>query len=161
MHRVSWLGLGFIGFGAFVLAIAIPFAVTSPSNVQNIVLSPTFWPTIVAWLIIGLGGLLTVLRFAGSGVADVEEDDVGDSGAAAWLRIVGAIAVMAALVLLTPTLGLVWTAMLAFGALSVLVRSSKPVLSAVVAIVLPLVLYAFFAHVAGVAVPQGDFIRLP
>ena len=95
MHRVSWLGLGFIGFGAFVLAIAIPFAVTSPSNVQNIVLSPTFWPTIVAWLIIGLGGLLTVLRFAGSGMADADEDDVGDSGAAAWLRIVGAVAVMA------------------------------------------------------------------
>lgn len=160
MHRVSWLGLGFIGFGAFVLAIAIPFAVTSPSNVQNVVLSPTFWPTIVAWLIIGLGGLLTVLRFAGSGMPDVE-DEMGGNGPAAWLRIAGAVAVMAALVLLTPTLGLVWTAMLAFGALSILVQSSKPVLSAVVAIVLPLVLYAFFAHVAGVAVPQGDFIRLP
>mgnify|MGYP002064088503 CR=1 FL=1 len=29
------------------------------------------------------------------------------------------------------------------------------------AIAIPLFLYAFFAHIAGVAVPQGEFIRLP
>lgn len=160
MTRVSWLGLGFIGFGLFVLAIAIPFAVTSPSNVQNIVLSPTFWPTIIAWLIIGLGGLLTAMRYVGA-IGDASDDDGGAGGMTAWLRVGGVIAVMAALVLLTPVLGLVWTAMLSFGALSVLVRSSRPVLSAVVAVLLPLALYAFFNHVAGVAVPQGEFIRLP
>ena len=37
----------------------------------------------------------------------------------------------------------------------------EKVVSGLVAIVLPLVLYAFFAHIAGVAVPQGEFIRLP
>ncbi|MGA1028969.1 MAG: hypothetical protein ACO3TB_08375, partial [Burkholderiaceae bacterium] len=30
-----------------------------------------------------------------------------------------------------------------------------------VSILLPLVLYAFFLHVAGVSIPQGELIRLP
>lgn len=51
--------------------------------------------------------------------------------------------------------------MLSFGDLSLLVKSSRPVMSATVAIVLPLALYVFFHHAAGVAFPQGEFIRLP
>jgi len=31
----------------------------------------------------------------------------------------------------------------------------------VCAVLIPLVLYVFFAHIAGVAIPQGDFVRLP
>ena len=31
----------------------------------------------------------------------------------------------------------------------------------VTSFVVPLLLYAFFAHVAGVAIPQGNFVRLP
>ncbi len=160
-ERISWLGLGFVAFGLFVLLAAIPYAVTSPSNVPKLVLAPTFWPTIVGWLIIGLGVLLTLLRFFGAAAHDPADDDAGPASAAAWLRLAGALGVMTALVYVTPVLGMVWTAMLAFAGLSLLVRSSRPVMSAVVAIVLPLALYGFFAHVAGVAVPQGDFVQLP
>ena len=59
-RTVSWLGIGFIAFGLFVLLVAIPYAVTSPSNVSRLVLSPTFWPIIISWLIIGLGAMLVV-----------------------------------------------------------------------------------------------------
>jgi uncharacterized protein YacL len=78
-----------------------------------------------------------------------------------WLRLFASVVIMVGLVLVTPTLGLVWTAMIAFGLLSIIIRAPAPIVSAVVAIALPLVLYAFFAHVAGVAVPQGEFVRLP
>lgn len=162
-ERISWLGLGFVAFGLFVLLAAIPYAVTSPSNVPKLVLAPTFWPTIVAWMIIGLGALLTLLRLVGatSSEATDADDDAGPGDAAAWLRLAGAVGVMIALVYVTPVLGMVWTAMLAFVGLSVLARSSRPVMSAVVAILLPLALYGFFAHIAGVAVPQGEFVQLP
>lgn len=159
----SWLGIGFIGFGLFVLLVAIPYAVTSPSNVRAIVLSPTFWPTIIAWLIMGLGALIVVFRLIGPAPEAMDEieapDDQGTAGP--WLRLLASAVVMVGLVLVTPTLGLVWTAMVAFVLLSVVIRAPNRVLSAIVAIILPLVLYAFFAHVAGVAVPQGEFIRLP
>ncbi|MDC0360229.1 tripartite tricarboxylate transporter TctB family protein [Alphaproteobacteria bacterium] len=163
--RISPLGLVFIGFGAFILFVAIPYAVTSPSNVQKVVLAPTFWPTIIGWIIIGLGAILMAMRFLVP--ADWSSDDA-DAGAddgpplpGGWLRLATAGALMVALVYVTPILGLVWTAMLCFVALSLLVKSSRPVVSLIVAIALPLALYVFFHHAAGVAVPQGEFIRLP
>jgi putative tricarboxylic transport membrane protein len=159
----SWLGIGFIGFGLFVLLVAIPYAVTSPSNVRAVVLSPTFWPTIISWLIIGLGALIVVFRMFKPVPELAEEGEApADHGTAGpWLRLLASAVIMVGLVLVTPTLGLVWTAMIAFALLSLVIRAPQPVLSAIVAIALPLILYAFFAHVAGVAVPQGEFIRLP
>jgi putative tricarboxylic transport membrane protein len=162
-RTVSWLGIGFIAFGLFVLLVAIPFAVTSPSNVGRLVLSPTFWPTIIGWLIIVLGAMLVLLRWfrpAEPTIGDVEVL-VDSATGGPWMRLAATAVIMVGLVLATPYLGLVWTSMLCFALLSVVIRAPQPVLSGAVAILLPLVLYAFFAHVAGVAVPQGEFIRLP
>jgi putative tricarboxylic transport membrane protein len=58
-------------------------------------------------------------------------------------------------------LGLVWTAMLAFAATALLVRTKHMTIAIVSAVTVPLLLYVFFAHVAGVAIPQGNFVRLP
>ena len=162
-RTVSWLGIGFIAFGLFVLLVAIPFAVTSPSNVSRLVLSPTFWPIIISWLIIGLGAMLVVLRLfrpAEPTIADVEVPVDAATGGP-WIRLAATALIMVGLVMATPYLGLVWTSMICFALLSVVIRAPQPVVSGIVAIVLPLVLYAFFAHIAGVAVPQGEFIRLP
>ena len=60
-----------------------------------------------------------------------------------------------------PWLGMVWTSMLAFVALAFLVKTRHPATAFICAIVVPLVLYAFFAHVASVAIPQGELVRLP
>ena len=161
--RISPLGLVFIGFGAFILLVAIPYAVTSPSNVQKIVLAPTFWPTIIGWIIIGLGAILMAMRFFVPADWSSNDADAGDGTPlpGGWLRLAAAGALMVALVYVTPILGLVWTVMLCFVALSLLVKSSRPVVSLIVAIALPLALYVFFHHAAVVAVPQGEFIRLP
>lgn len=160
---VPWLGIVFIGFGLFVLFVAIPQAVTSPSNVRVAVLSPTFWPAIIGWIIIGLGAMLAayaLLQPAPEMIDPTEQPE--DAGTAApWLRLFASAVIMVGLVLVTPTLGLVWSAMIAFGLLSIVIRAPNAILSGIVAVILPLVLYAFFAHVAGVAVPQGEFIRLP
>jgi hypothetical protein len=56
---------------------------------------------------------------------------------------------------------MVWTAMLAFAACACLFRTRHPIVAVICAVVVPLLLYAFFAHVAGVAIPQGAFVRLP
>lgn len=160
---VSWLGIGFIGFGLFVLLVAIPYAVTSPSNVGKLVLSPTFWPTIISWLIIGLGVMLVMLRWfrpAQPTIGDVEVPSDAATGGP-WIRLAATAVIMVAMVMVTPYLGMVWTAMICFALLSVVIRAPQPIVSVIVAIVLPLVLYAFFAHVAGVAVPQGELVRLP
>ncbi len=66
-----------------------------------------------------------------------------------------------ATVLVMPRLGLVWTAMVTFVATAFLVKTNHPRSALVCAVLIPLVLYVFFAHIAGVAIPQGDFVRLP
>ena len=58
MNKDIWLGIGTIAFGVFLLVFAIPSFVSSPSNVPALVLAPTFWPTIVAYIIVVLGAAL-------------------------------------------------------------------------------------------------------
>ncbi len=60
-----------------------------------------------------------------------------------------------------PWIGLVWASIPAFIAVAFLIQTRHPKTAVIAAILVPLVLYAFFAHVAGVAVPQGEFVRLP
>jgi hypothetical protein len=60
-----------------------------------------------------------------------------------------------------PYLGLVLTTMLVIVALGLLVKTQHPKTVIICAVLVPLILYVFFAHIAGVAVPQGNFLRLP
>jgi putative tricarboxylic transport membrane protein len=154
------LGIGAIVAAAFLLLVAIPVWVSSPSNVPNVILSPLFWPIALAGLtgITGLGMILTAIRepaVAESAILDV------DDKAGAWTRLASIAALMVVTMLLMPRIGLVWTSMLVFAITAFLVRTNHPKTALLSAILVPLVLYAFFAHVAGVAVPQGDFVRLP
>lgn len=153
------LGLGACLIALLLAVVAIPGWVSSPSNVPHLVLAPTFWPYTLAGLtgLTGIG-LLLVARNA-SPVIDEETAENGDSKS--WLRL----AILAVIMLLTmfslPRLGMVWTAMLVFGVTAFLFRTRHPITALVCAVIIPLALYAFFAHVAGVAIPQGNFVRLP
>jgi apolipoprotein N-acyltransferase len=79
----------------------------------------------------------------------------------AWIRL----AILALIMVLTmfalPRIGMVWTAMLVFVATAFLFNTRHPKVAIICAVVIPLLLYLFFAHVAGVAIPQGNFVRLP
>ncbi len=153
-------------FGIMLLIFAIPDYVSTPSNVPKIVLSPRFWPDIVAYLILILGAVLTISRIFGT-VAPTSFEESTSTGVEfedpsyPWLRLLGIAIVMVALIVAIPVLGMVWSSMIAFIAIALLVKTPKPVTALIVAIALPLVLYAFFNHVAGVSVPQGRFITLP
>ena len=158
------LGAATLCAALFLLFVAIPNWVSSPSNVRDIVLSPTFWPYALTGLTALTGALLLVAGLRLDAQAPhPEEDPAADAPTTpgAWMRL----AVLAGLMLLTmvvlSTLGMVWTAMLLFAATAFLFRTRHPVAALVCAVAVPLVLYAFFAHVAGVAIPQGDFVRLP
>ncbi len=158
MSRTSHfhVGIAALVFAGFLAVFGIRYGVSSPSNVSNIVLSPTFWPYVVAGLI-GLSGLGLVLSARGAAAGEAEEPRP-EGG---WMRLMIMAALMVGYVLLTPVLGLVWTSMLAFIGLAFLIRTDHPKSAFLAAILVPLALYLFFAHVAGMAVPQGAFVRLP
>lgn len=153
------LGIGAILLALVLAGIGIPNWVSSPSNVSNIVLSPAFWPYVLTALMGMSGlGLVAVSRFAPQAFEDGEEAPMTEG---AWMRL----AVLAALMIVTmfalPRLGMVWTCMIVFALSAFLFRTRHPKTALVCAVVIPLALYAFFAHVAGVAIPQGNFVRLP
>lgn len=153
------LGIVALAAAAFLVFFAIPNWVFSPSNVRNIVLAPTFWPYVLSGLlvIVGVGLLFTPHHPDASDPDPVDEPD----GALPWLRLGGLAVIMVLTMYGLPRLGMVWTCMLAFAATAFMFRTRYPKTALVCAVVVPLVLYAFFAHVAGVAVPQGEFVRLP
>jgi len=73
---------------------------------------------------------------------------------------------MAVFYLLIEPLGLVFSSMLAYGAYMLVIRaalvSRRRALTAVLlAVGLPILLHLFFAHVAGVPIPQARFFRFP
>jgi len=154
------LGIGAIAASVFLIAVAIPFWVSSPSNVPNIILSPLFWPNVLSAItgLIGAGLIVTSIarpRPETSAASDV------DDRPAAFRRLAIMAVIMTATVLVMPRVGLVRTAMATFVATAFLVKTKHPRAAVVCAILIPLVLYVFFAHIAGVAIPQGDFVRLP
>ncbi|KIC08854.1 hypothetical protein RA19_18535 [Leisingera sp. ANG-M1] len=157
LHRQSVMGIFAAGLGGILSFIAIPRWVATPANVPNIVLSPLFWPYTLAGLCVlaGLGliwvGLHSNERF--------NEDEGEVSGAFARVFFFSLIAI--AYVWALPVLGMVWASVLAFAATAFLLKSDYPKLALVCAVLFPVVLYGFFAHVAGVAIPQGEFVRLP
>ena len=153
------LGVAACLVSLFLIIIGIPKAVSSPSNVQNIVLAPTFWPYVLASLT-GLTGL--GLLFAGwrqSSASAFDDEAVNDDWR--WLRLAGLAAIMIVTMFALPRLGMVWTSMLVFLVTALLYRTRHPRTALVCAVLIPLMLYMFFAHVAGVGIPQGNFLRLP
>lgn len=135
---------------------------SSPSNVRNIVLAPTFWP----YVLTALTGLIAIcLLLVGWRMVDDKPTEQNanpeTSNRPAWIRL----AILALIMVLTmfalPRIGMVWTAMLVFVATAYLFKTRHPKLAIICAVVIPLLLYLFFAHVAGVAIPQGNFVRLP
>ncbi|QFT60897.1 Tripartite tricarboxylate transporter TctB family protein (plasmid) [Sulfitobacter sp. THAF37] len=160
MQRITRQSL--IGFASIVVAAILMFAiiptwVSSPSNVRNIVLSPLFWPYILSGLTVVIGLGLVVTGFFTTDPDEPEPPAIPGG----YKRLAILAAIMALTMFCLPRLGMVWTSMLLFAATAFLIRTSHPKTAIICAIAVPLLLYAFFAHVASVAIPQGNFVRLP
>lgn len=153
------MGLMALGLGALLLLYLIPVWVSAPSNVRNIVLSPRFWPYALTGFTVLVGlGLLASAKMQDD--AAPANDPIPDPKGG-WARLAAMAVIMLATMWLLPRIGMVWACMLAFLATAFLMRTRHPKTALVCAVAVPLVLYAFFAHVAGVAIPQGNFVRLP
>lgn len=153
------LGALCIAIAGILWLYAIPTWVSAPSNVSRIVLSPTFWPYIITGLI-GLSGLY-LLAFEHPSETDGDCTNVSENPVKSSLRLVLMAVLMAVFLSVVETMGLVFSSMLLFVLVTYIATQKLSTRVVVIGVILPLALYGFFAHVASVAVPQGEWIQLP
>jgi hypothetical protein len=154
------IGVASILFSIFLFVIAIPYGVTAPSNIKKIVLSPLIWPQILAGIlaVVGIALIVNALREPKD---DAPAPPLLDGEPGAVLRLCLMAGIMLVYFFLIDVIGMVWSSMLTVLALTALLKTENRIASILTALIVPLLLYAFFAHVAGVAIPQGEFVRLP
>ena len=154
------LGAGAITLSLFLIFYGIPNWVNAPANIAKIVLSPVFWPMVLA-VVLGMAGVGLILVASKCDKPSDDSLDTSPDRLYEYVRLFILAALMVATVYALPRLGLVWTSMLTIVCLAILIQSRYPKTVLLCAIIVPLVLYGFFAHVAGVAIPQGNYLRLP
>ena len=154
-------GISVSFFGLMLFYYIIPLTVVSPSNVRLAALDPAFWPNIISWLITFIGVLMMITSFL------EKKNEVSDTAECQFsykkeLYLLSVVLFFIGYSILLPELGMVWGSSLAYIILSLFVFKTKHRMSAVVVgILLPVLLYAFFNHVAGVSIPQSEMLRLP
>lgn len=158
IHSTIWFGACMIFSSLALIFFVIPHYVIKPSNVRILVLSPDFWPYIVAGLMLIGGIALWAQYWFMFRKFSTETSDPVPGG---WFRI-GLVAIlMVAYYLIMPVLGMVWSSVVAYIAFVGIIGLPRKVATVVAAFVLPIALYMFFAHAAGVPIPQAKFLVLP
>ncbi len=154
------IGLGVVVMGALTLWWLIPGYIATPRRVPIRALSPAFWPKIIGWTMLFCGFALTTRALMTPPPPEEMADTIAPTRTEA-LRMAGLAAILIGTYFALPVIGMVWTCMIVYALLILLTGGRNLGWGMIVAIVLPLVLYAFFTKVAGVAIPQGQFVRLP
>ncbi len=154
------VGIVILCFGVLLLTVLIPNYVEVPRRVRLLALAPYFWPNIIGALLVLCGGLLAVRAYFAPPTPPEQTESLAISQPEA-LRLAGTLLLLVATLFALPRLGMVWTTMITFVAMVLLTGGKRLVWAIVVAVLLPLVLYIFFYKIAGVAIPQGRFVRLP
>ena len=152
------LGVAAIAAAVFLYFYAIPAWVASPGQVPVAVMSPLFWPNVLAAMT-GITGLALVAKSRTSDAETLRQD--AEDRRPALVRLAAMAVVMVVVMYLIPRLGMVWTCMIAFALSAFIMKTHHRAAALISAVIIPLVLYFFFAHVAGVAIPQGNFVWLP
>lgn len=154
------VGIVILCFGVLLLTVLIPNYVEVPRRVRLLALAPYFWPNIIGVLLVLCGGLLAMRAYFAPPTPPEQTESLAISQPEA-LRLAGTLLLLVATLFALPRLGMVWTTMITFVAMVLLTGGKRLVWAIVVAVLLPLVLYIFFYKIAGVAIPQGRFVRLP
>ena len=156
--------------------VLIPVGIVSPSNLQHISTAPWFWPAIITGGL-GLTGIMMIL-FAGMDNSLEKEDDrdgngYGDDddtmddhphppeGDTPWPqrlpRLLFIFGLLFAFYLSMDHLGMVVPAMVLIFTLMVYGGQRRWGLMLILSVMIPLMLYGFFVHIANIPIPLGWF----
>lgn len=144
--------------GALILAIGlicvfvlIPFGVDEPRRVRYAALSPSYYPRIVAIILIVIGAAVMVRAVTRPAAADSEEAAHPN----APRRLLGIAVILVAFAVLLPVLGFILASALALFAAIWLAGEPRWHVNAAISILVPVLLYFFFLKIARIPIPLG------
>ncbi|MEM9601567.1 MAG: tripartite tricarboxylate transporter TctB family protein [Pseudomonadota bacterium] len=144
-------GLSMVCFAALLLLVLIPNGVDEPRRVKYAALSPSYYPRIVAWVLLVVG-LCVGLRAAWRPAAgEVDPDQRPDAARQISLVFV----LLAAFASVLSVLGLPLASCLALLIAFPLAGERRWPRVLALAIAVPLGLYVFFLKVANIPIPLG------
>jgi putative tricarboxylic transport membrane protein len=163
--KTFWVGAVSTALGGLLHFWLIPNFISVPENMARAVLSPAFWPEILSALVI-VSGLIILLQDSLSSVSNSSPEDGGPSTVSeevstSWTRLVAFCFAMVIYVGSINYLGMPISSVIMLIVSFQLLGEKRYGPSLVISAGLPILLFMFFFHVAGVSIPQGEWISLP
>jgi len=146
-------GLFFIIVAALVVWVAIPYGVQEPKKVKFLALSPSYYPRLVSYCLLGFGLILLLTRLVTKQVDDTSTDSTyRDNWPWVLLCIVTTLGLWYASL---NYLGFVLSSTIALFVLLLLAGERSKIALVAVPLALPILLHLFFNKVANIPIPAG------
>ena len=149
------LGIFFLIVGVLSYFVLIPKGIVVPKSIQHFTTSPAFWPSIII-VIISIMGLLLMLQKDSTNDAD-EAIEESTSWKTRTPRLLIILAMLFAFYFSIEKFGMVVPAILLIFILMLFAGFRRWSLIFLFSILVPIVLYFFFTHVANIPIPLGMF----
>ena len=167
-YRDLWLGAGLAVLSALLYLVVIPVGVRVPASVRSPVMSPDFWPSIIALFLLGVSALLLLRGLIawrrGQIVPHRSTEALGDDESAGWngrVRATAVIVLMFVYYWLILKIGLVPASMFAMLAVGLTTARPKLIALLIATPALPMLIYLFFYEIARVPIPGGEWLVFP
>jgi len=145
----------FIAVALLILFVAIPYGVKEPKKVKFVALSPSYYPRIVSYCLLGFGVLLFGLRLIAKKTDLSSETPLSESSKFNPLNFLLITCTLAFYYFTLPWLGFVVSSAIVLIILFFLAKEKAVWVYLTLPVVLPLGLYFFFTKVANIPIPAG------
>ena len=140
----------FVFFGLLLILLLIPRGVVEPGNVELAILSPSYYPKIISYILILIGLGIFIKNFPNGFFEESEKIEKKY-----LFRILIIFITILTIVFFLPTFGIPLTSGIALLFLLMLGGERRPVVVFLVSTLVPLLVYLFFTKVAQIPIPNG------
>ena len=140
----------FVFFGLLLIFLLIPRGVVEPGNVELAILSPSYCPKIVSYILILIGLGIFIKNFPNGFFEESEKIEKKY-----LFRILIIFITILTIVFFLPTFGIPLTSGIALLFLLMLGGERRPIIIFLVSTLVPLLIYLFFTKVAQIPIPNG------
>lgn len=154
LNENFWAGLLFVILGAALVFLLIPLGVEEPKRIDIAVLAPSYYPKLISIAMILIGASIALKALRETTAQDMPAAEA-DAPGAARAKLLIAVAILFATVVILPHAGFVLASTLALILLMILAGERRPMTIGLVAGLLPFGLYLFFTKLANIPIPGG------